>query len=174
MQIIQPSSYLKYLTDTLGVKFFDFADDTIVEESEIILSPSPSFSWELGFHQCAQNHLLFLINGENWATINPEHKELFLKIRAAMKLNPNIQSPAVVACWDQYTLSQFISSFETPVELIIFEEDKKMLEVAHRVVGDHTLVVVPGFSLMLKKQEYKKTAWERIKVLAAKLNTAQS
>lgn len=164
----QANIYLKYLTDTLGVKFFDFVDLADVETSTE--DQVRYFSWELGFHQSEKNHLIFLLNGESWELFKPEYKELFLKIRAAMKLNSNIQAPAVVAFWDQDTLSHFVSSFKTPIEFIIFEEDKNSLNIEHRVIGDHTLVVVPSLALMIKKQDYKKIAWERIKVLAAKLN----
>jgi hypothetical protein len=159
--------YLKYIIDTLGVKYFDFVD--LVDVVEIEAPSVLNVSWELGFHQSEQNHLLFLLNGQSWESIAPDLKELFLKIRAAMKLNVNIQAPAVVAKWDTITLNQFIATFKSPIELIIFEEDKNLLEPVHRVLGDHTLVVVPSLSLMLKKQDYKKIAWERIRVLAAKL-----
>lgn len=168
MQVVQVKSYLKYLTDSLGVKSFDFVD--IADVVQIDTKSDLCVSWELGFHHSEQNHLLFLLSGKNWESISPDLKELFLKIRAAMKLNANIQSPAVVAQWDLVTLSEFIGSFKTPIELILFEEDKNLLDSARRIIGDHTLVVVPSLALMSKKPAYKKIAWERIKTLAVKLN----
>lgn len=166
-------NYLKYFKEVLGLKHFDFIK---VWPEDVECSRCVDFqaSWELGFHPSSQNHLLFLISGETWESLNPELKELFLKIRAAMKLNSQIQAPAVVAHWDESNLSSFLIHVRSPCELIYFENDKGKLSKAIRTLGDHSFTVIPSLQLMVSKQEYKKQAWERLKVLATKISQAYS
>jgi hypothetical protein len=169
MELEKVNSYVKYLTDVLGMQFFDFFDSNEIQEIErLVVKP---VSWELGYNPTEQNHLFFLLEGDSWESIKPEVKELFLKVRASMKLNSEIQAPAIVALWNQTTLNHFISMIKSPVEFIFLEEDKNLLNPAFRVIGDHTLIVVPSIALMLRKQDYKRTAWERIKAVALKLNS---
>jgi hypothetical protein len=160
--------FLKYFKNVLGIKHFDFIEFCPVNgdsnQDEIFQA-----SWELGFHVSSQNHVLFLISGQSWEVLASDEKELFLKVRAAMKLNSQIQAPAVVADWNESNLELFISALKSPVELILFENDKSKLEKSNLVKGDHSMTVIPSLNLMLSKQDYKKQAWERLKTLAIKI-----
>lgn len=164
-------NYLKYLKDVLGLKHFDFIKvwpEGIQCVDKVNFHPS----WELGFHPSSQNHLLFLISGDSWESLNPNLKELFLKVRAAMKLNSQVQAPAIVAHWDDFNLNVFLSTVRSPVELIYFEEDKSKLDKNLRAIGDHSLTIIPSLRLMMTKQDFKKLAWERLKILATKIARA--
>lgn len=141
--------------------------------SELDLKNSTiSYSWELGYDSQKPYHLLFLISGVDWSSLAAPEKELFLKIRASLKLKESMAAPAVVSDWNLQSLENFIHASQNLTEYILFVNNPEKLKNSSQWIqlGDRKILMIPGLALMLKNAEWKKLAWERLKLMILKLH----
>ncbi len=173
--IINVNNYFSYVTNVLGLRGITSVHASM-ESGSIAVAKGvrdtlSTISWELGYDKTKTYDFIFLLEGKNWAALQPENKELFLKMRAALKLNKKLMTPGVVAPqWDDETLKKFIGSTDSLTEYILLTNDQELLNQVNKIklnIADKNILIIPSLELMQKNIYWKRFAWERLKTITA-------